>query len=226
MIAALQHDGSSPPGAAGVDTHQASPALEAAFDRLSARTRRFARGAEIFAEGCPADKVYRIVSGAVRISRLLSDGRRQVCDFLYSGEVLGPEAGLAHRTTAEAMTDTVIQVVSRKALADLAASDLSITGELWRLSLAWFNRSRQHALLLARQSATERLAGFLLAQEGAASGEIELPMTRQDIGDYLGLTIHTVSRSISQLQAEGVIELLSQRRIRVLQASALDHLHG
>jgi CRP-like cAMP-binding protein len=197
---------------------RASTAVEDAFERLAgARVRNFAPGTEIFAEGQAADYVYRIVEGVVRTCRLLSDGRRQVCDFLNAGDVLGPEANLVHRSSAEAVTPVRVQVVSRGALAQRAEADPVLSRDLWRLAVDWFQRSQDHALILARQGATERLAGFLVAyaDRQGVQGELDLPMTRQDIGDYLGLTIHTVSRTLSQLHADGLVELTSLRHLRL-----------
>jgi len=210
-------------------SRRASPALDQAFRSLAgALVRRYPRGAEIFGEGEPANFVYRVVEGTVRVYRLLSDGRRQICDFLYPGDVLGPEAGLLHRNTAEAVGDVVLQIVPRKALAEMAAADVDLTGDLWRLSMDWFQRSQDHALILARQGATERVVGFLLGCSDQAGGadDLNLVMTRQDIADYLGLTIHTVSRTLSQLQADGLIELSSLRQVRLCDADNLREMNG
>ncbi len=204
--------------AASLGSRQTPPALAAVFDRLAGcRTRSFAPGAEIFGEGEPADFVYRVLSGVVRTYRLLSDGRRQICDFLHPGDILGPEAALAHRNTAEAVTEAVLQAIPRRALAEAAESDAPLAGDLWRLSVNWFQRSEDHAMVLARQGAVERVVCFLLAYAArvGAEREFDLPMTRQDIADHLGLTIHTVSRTMSQLQADGLVQLESLRHVRL-----------
>jgi len=222
-MAVLAHNDPTGPSRI-VGSRQAPSLLAEAFDGLAGqRARTAAPGVEIFAQGEAADCVYRILSGVVRTYRLLSDGRRQVCDFLHAGDVLGPEAGLAHRNTAEAVTTVTYQAVPRSALAALAAKDAALAGELWRLSVDWFQRSQDHALIVARQGAAERLAGFLIGYAGQTGQDevFDLPMTRQDIADYLGLTIHTVSRTLSQMQAEGLVELESLRRIRLTDIAGL-----
>lgn len=219
---AFANDETAGPGAPR--SRQAPQPLTDAFDRLAGgRTRTVASGAEIFGQGEPADLVYRILDGVVRTTRLLADGRRQVCDFLLAGDVLGPEAGLVHRTGAEAVTTVTFQAVPRRALAALADSDAQLAGDLWRLSVDWFQRSQDHALILGRQGAVERVAAFLLGygERTGADRAVDLPMTRQDIADYLGLTIHTVSRTLSLLQAEGLVELESLRRIRLADVPGL-----
>ncbi|MCE3288465.1 MAG: transcriptional regulator, Crp/Fnr family [Caulobacter sp.] len=200
--------------------HPARPAgtvLDAALaDFCGDRTLALSAGAEIFGQGEPANRVYRLLSGVVRTTRLLADGRRQVCDFLHAGDILGPEAGLLHATSAEAVTAVVLQSVDRRLLAARAERDLPLTGELWRLSIDWLARSQDHLMILGRQGAVERVAAFLVgyAERIGADGGFELPMTRQDIGDYLGLTLHTVSRTLCQMQAEGLIDL-DHRQVRL-----------
>lgn len=228
MNTQIKHE-QSPAEVASKRSRRASPALDQAFVSLAgSAVRRYARGAEIFGEGEPANFVYRVVEGTVRIYHLLSDGRRQICDFLHAGDVLGPEAGLLHRNTAEAVGDVVLQVVPRKALAEMAATDVELTGDLWRLTMDWFQRSQDHALILARQGATERVVGFLLSCSDQIGGgsDLDLPMTRQDIADYLGLTIHTVSRTFSQLQSEGRIQLASLRQVRLCDVDDLRETNG
>lgn len=202
--------------------------LDGAFVALRAAGTRvvFRSGQEVFGEGEPADYVYRVVEGAVRTYRLLNDGRRQICDFHFEGDFLGLEAGLEHRATAEAISDCVLMAVRRTSLADLAARDNDLTGELWQLAVRSHQRSQDHALIVARQAATERVAAFLVdfARRVRAQDRIDLPMSRQDIADYLGLTIHTVSRTFSQLQGLGLIDVDSPRRIRLKDASALAEL--
>lgn len=204
----------------------ASSALQAVLDELcDARSLRLEAGAEIFGQGEPATRVYRLVSGVVRTTRLLADGRRQVCDFLHAGDVLGPEAGLVHVTSAEAVTPIVLQSVERRALSARAERDLALTGELWRLSIDWLTRSQDHLMILGRQGAVERVAAFLVsyAERIGAARSFELPMTRQDIGDYLGLTLHTVSRTLCLMQEQGLIDL-DHRQVRLRAIDALQDM--
>jgi CRP-like cAMP-binding protein len=187
---------------------------------------RHAAGEEIFGEGEPADFVYQVKSGVVRTYRILGDGRRQICEFHLAGEFIGLEAGVEHRTTAEGVCDVTVVAVRRSALASLAASDLPFAGKLWELAVKGMRQNQNHASMLARLGAVERVAAFLLdfAQRVEAQGEIDLPMSRQDIADYLGLTIHTVSRTLSQLQSQGLIDARSSRHVRLRRQSALAEL--
>jgi CRP/FNR family nitrogen fixation transcriptional regulator len=186
----------------------------------------FARDAEIFGEGEPADWVYRVVSGAVRTCRLLSDGRRQIEEFYFPGDCFGLEADLERGATAEALTDTVLTAVKRSTLADRAQRDADVARRLWRMTAHELKRTQDHILMLGRRSAVERLAGFLLelAERNGTRDTVELPMSRQDIADYLGLTIETVSRTFTQLQGSGLIEIPACRRIRLRDRAALAEL--
>lgn len=206
-----------------------STPLDEALDELASRGVRmtYGRGEEIFGEGEPAEFVYRVINGAVRSYRLLSDGRRQICDFHLAGGFFGLEPGLEHCTTAEAVREgVVLLVIRRKVLAELATRENRIAGALWRMSAEGLQRSHDHILMLGRKSASERVAGFLIDFAGrvGAQGDFELPITRQDIADYLGLTVETVSRTFSQFEGEGIIKAHNSRRIRLTDREALEDI--
>ena len=192
--------------------------------RLIGVTLTVARDQEVFGEGEPADQVYKVVRGAVRGFRVLSDGRRQICDFYLPGDVFGIEPGCEHRATAEALTDTVLIVARRSSLGE--DTDPTAARRLWGLAMADLQRSQDHALTLGRRSASERVASFLvdMANRLGASEMLELPMSRQDIADYLGLTIETVSRTLTQLQVSGLIKLAGCRSIHLRKPRALADL--
>ena len=202
--------------------------LDQALDDLARPGVRmvYARDEEIYGEGEPAEFVYRVVSGAVRTYRVLSDGRRQICDFHLPDEYFGLEPSLEHRATAEALAGTALLVLRRSALADLAQREVGIARELWLMSARRLERSQDHVLMLGRKNAAERVAGFLLdfAARVEAREDFELPMSRQDIADYLGLTIETVSRTFSQLEHMGVLKAHNSRRIRLTDRRALEAL--
>jgi len=204
-----------------------APRPEVAADESSfiGLTMRFAHDQEIFGEGEPADQVYKVVSGGVRCFRVLSDGRRQICDFYLPGEVFGVEAGAARRANAEALSDTVLIVARRSALVGDGRNEQTAR-TLWRLALAQLRRSEDHVLTLGRRSATERVASLLvdLAERLGGGDVLEAPMTRQDMADYLGLTIETVSRTITQLQGAGLIRLSGRRTIRLARPRVLADL--
>jgi CRP/FNR family nitrogen fixation transcriptional regulator len=185
----------------------------------------YGRDQEIFGQGEPARQVYKVRSGAVRCFKLLSDGRRQISDFYLPGDVFGVEAGAEHRVTAEALTDTVLTVARRAALTE-GEDQIGRAQALWRLAVADLQRSQDHALTLGRRSATERVASFLvdIANRLGNARNVVLPMTRQDMADYLGLTIETVSRTLSHLQCAGVIRIGSCRAIELLDRESLLNL--
>lgn len=200
-----------------------------AFALASASVRSpFAPGEEIFRQGDRADLVYRILKGAAVSYRLLNDGRRQVSEFHMVGDFLGLEAGIEYRTTTEALGEVTAAAVRRSDLAALAARDSGLARALWQASVRAYQRSEDHALILARQGATERVAAFLLdyADRMGAHDTVDLPMTRQDMADHLGLTIHTVSRTLSQLQASGLIEARSSRHVRLVCRARLERLRA
>lgn len=195
-----------------------------AFSDLSGAPAGFAAGEEIFAQGEPASFVYRIASGAVISYRLLADGRRQVTGFHLPGDFLGLEAGIDYRTHAQALGPVRATVLRRARLSAVAATNGGLARALWQMSVRAFQRSEDHAMILARQGATERVAAFLLdyADRVGVRDVVDLPMSRQDMADHLGLTIHTVSRTLSQLQAGGMIEARSSRHVRLLRRDRLE----
>lgn len=200
-----------------------------AFEIASSAVRApLAGGEKVFRQGERASFVYRVLKGAVISYRLLNDGRRQVTEFHAAGDFLGLEAGLEYRTTAEALGSATIATVRRADLANLAAADSGLARALWQMSVRAFQRSEDHAMILARQGATERVVTFLLdyADRLGVVELVDLPMTRQDMADHLGLTIHTVSRTLSQLQASGLIEARSSRLVRLIRRDLLEGIRA
>lgn len=182
---------------------------------LMGNKRSFERGTEIFGQDEPADYVYRLVDGAAMTSRLLNDGRRQVGGFHFPGDILGLEAGALHRFSAETISKTTMVAVKRSTLAAIAQADAAVARELWHLTARALDRMHHLALLLGRSSAQERVSCFLaeMAERLDGGAELELPMSRKDIADHLGLTIETVSRTLSQMERDSLIEFVSSRRI-------------
>jgi CRP/FNR family nitrogen fixation transcriptional regulator len=187
----------------------------------------FARNEEIYGEAEAADYLYKVVSGAVRMYKVLNDGRRQVGAFYLPGDMFGFELGDEHASSAEAIGDVTVLVFKRTAVLALAARDSDVARQLWEITANELDRSQKHALLLIL-SAQERVASFLLemARRSRASGELELPMSRQDIADYLGLTIETVSRTLTQLESAGVIAVPVARRITLRNSGTLNRLNA
>ena len=170
---------------------------------------------EIYGEDEPAEYVYQIIRGSVRTYKLLSDGRRQIGAFLLPGDVFGLESGTSHRLAAEAIIDTDVRLVKRSSLEEAAGVDVKVARKLWSMTAGELRHAEDHMLLLGRKNAMERVANFLLEMDRrlAVAGMLALPMCRRDIGDYLGLTLETVSRALSQLQTEGVLGFSGARQI-------------
>jgi CRP-like cAMP-binding protein len=195
------------------------------IDCMGARMS-YRRNEEIYAESEPADYLYKVVSGTARTSKLLPDGRRQIGGFYAAGDVFGLENGAEHAFSAEAITDCTVLVIKRSALIALAERDHEAARQLWSITSNELKRVQDHILLLIK-SARERVAAFLLEMDERFPGNaVELPMSRQDIADYLGLTIETVSRTFTLLENAATIELPSSRRIVLRNRSALSRLNA
>lgn len=180
----------------------------------------FRQGEEIYAQDEEADLIYRLVRGAVRTSHLQADGRRQIGDFYYEGDVIGVETGSAHRYSAEALGDCEVLAMRRTGSAAYDAGRLDRM--IWQATAAELGRAQSHMLLLGRATAYEKVARFLLDIADRFRGElVSLPMSRQDMADYLGLTIETISRMLGRLQAEGLVEFVGVRCYRIRRPGAL-----
>jgi len=183
----------------------------------------FARNAEIFAEGEGGGYVYKLVSGVVRVSKLLPDGRRQISAFHLPGDMFGFEIDDIHHASAEAVVP--VKVVAYKWHSLLGATVSSgFVYELLNRTMIGLRQTQDHLLLLGRKNALERLAAFLLemARRSGSHSMLQLAMPRHDIADYLGLTLETVSRMFAELKQAGVIELQTARRVSVPDMSKLE----
>jgi CRP/FNR family nitrogen fixation transcriptional regulator len=170
---------------------------------------------EIYGEGESSEYVYQVIRGAVSTYKLLNDGRRQIGAFHLTGDVFGLDTGATHRLTAEAITDTTVRLVKRRSLEAAAGSNVEVAHNLWTMTAGGLRHAEDHMLLLGRKTAMEKVAAFLLEMDRrlARAGMMALPMCRRDIGDYLGLTLETVSRTLSQLSDEGILAFSSARQI-------------
>jgi CRP/FNR family nitrogen fixation transcriptional regulator len=185
----------------------------------------FDRNAEIYGEEEPAEYLYKVITGSVRTYKLLSDGRRQIQAFHIPGDVFGFEFGDVHEFSAEAIADSRILVVRRSAVMTLAARDNEVWRELWAITARELQRVQGRAILLIK-TAQERVVSFLIemASRARRGNTIELPMSRQDIADYLGLTIETVSRTLTSLESLAAIELPSSRKVVLRDYAVLSRL--
>jgi CRP-like cAMP-binding protein len=193
---------------------------------LTGAVMPFDRNSEVYGENEPADYVYKVISGSVRTYKVLNDGRRQIDAFYLPGDIFGLELGEEHSCSAEAITDTTVLLVKRSIVLAAADRHHQIARLLWSHTARDLVHAQRHTLLLIK-SAQERVAAFLLemAERLAAGSSVELPMSRQDIADYLGLTIETVSRTLSQLEDAATISLPASRRIVLRNRSALSRLN-
>ncbi|MGE7156408.1 helix-turn-helix domain-containing protein [Methylorubrum rhodesianum] len=180
----------------------------------------YAREEEIYGEGEDAEFVYRVVEGAVRSHKVLSDGRRQITGFHLAGSLFGFEQGDVHWHTAEALADTRVLIFQRRPIERAATHSAEVACQLWSMATANLRDAQDLTLLLGRRSAQERLAAFLVEVDGrfGGTGTFALPMTRRDIADYLGLTIETVSRTFSQLEEDGALRRSGGRQITLHRA--------
>jgi CRP/FNR family nitrogen fixation transcriptional regulator len=205
-----------------LDSHNVTEPIELLGAQMS-----FSRNAEIYGENETADYLYKVVSGAVRTYKVLTDGRRQIGEFYLPGDVFGLEGGSEHTFSAEAVTDSKITVIKRSGLVALAARDNDVAHQLWALTNSELRRVQDHVMLLIK-TAQERVVGFLLemAARLPSGNHFELPMSRQDIADYLGLTIETVSRTLTQLENSAAIALPTSRRVVLRNRATLGRLNS
>jgi CRP-like cAMP-binding protein len=181
----------------------------------------------IFTEGDPKLHVYQVVTGAVCLYKVLPDGRRQVIDFAFGGDLIGLSLSDRERYNAQATVATRVKCLPVSALQGIASKDPAIAMRMCEALSDELTAIRDHLVCVVQRSATERLVTFLLAlsrrneARGRDPATLELPMTRTDIGDFLGLTIETVSRTFSKLKALGFIEIDQGTTIRLV---AIDDL--
>jgi CRP-like cAMP-binding protein len=212
------HPGSFPSGALGVLKERLS---EAGQRRLKAKEF-------VFMEGDPTMNVYWIESGAVSLFKVLADGRRQIIGFAYAGDFIGLGAEGARPVSAQALNPTRVRSISVTKLHKIAADDPDLSFRLYQMLAAEIAEARDLMLTTGHRSACERVAGFLLAlsrrnrRSGKESHFIDLPMTRTDIGDFLGLTIETVSRTLTKFKNRGLIDLPQCARVHLLSMIELE----
>jgi CRP/FNR family nitrogen fixation transcriptional regulator len=172
---------------------------------------------QIYGEGAEAGTIYKVVTGAVRTCKFLADGRRLVDAFHVAGDVFGVEAGSEYSFSAEAVCDTSLIAYRRRGIEASAAMDAVVSQQLFSYAMHSLIRAQMHVLLLGRRSAVEKVAAFLIewATHSGDADSVTLEMGRQDIADYLGLTIETVSRTLTLFERNAFIAFSSLRRIRL-----------
>jgi CRP/FNR family nitrogen fixation transcriptional regulator len=185
-----------------------------------APVRWYRQDQEIHREGAAADNFFKIITGTVRISTIRQDGRRHVDAFLTDGGMFGVEAAAAYRFTATALNECAV-VSYRWPGVENRHADLSL--QLCGHAVLALARAQDHACLLGRATAAEKLAAFLLSWSDAAPNPalISLAMSRTDIADYLGLTVETVSRAMTALRQRRLVEIITARQLRLPDLAAL-----
>ncbi|WP_312412706.1 helix-turn-helix domain-containing protein [Shinella sp.] len=175
----------------------------------------YGRDTAIFHEGEPSRKLFKVVSGAVRICKFRDDGCRQIDTFCLPGDYFGFDLEDEARFAAETTTQSALLVASASAVMTPEAQMGGIAGAIWKLTVQDLHRSQNHALLLSYRNAEDRIVAFLeeMAVRLNRTSSIELPMSRQDIADYLGLTIETVSRAMTDLARHDAISLPRPRSV-------------
>jgi len=185
----------------------------------------YARNQTIFSEGDDADYSYKVVSGAVRLSKMMSDGRRQIAEFALPGDYFGINWLEEHAMTAEALNEVNLVCYARGRLERLGDENRAVRAELFANLPHELWAAQNHLVILGRQSALERTASFLVQlidrRQVAKNDTLDIPMTRQDIADYLGLTIETVCRMLTKLKHAGIIAIPDRHTIVVRNAAAL-----
>ena len=177
----------------------------------------------MFHEGDPAKRVFMVTRGALKLYTLLADGRRQITGFMFPGDFLGVSVDEEYAFSVEALEETDVWWFSREAFDRFVSEHPEVERELYRLAAHELAAAQQQMVLLGRKAAAERLASFFLSlveraerASGMQETSFELPMTRIDIADYLGLTKETVSRMLAHLRSRGLIRLQAQNRVEVL----------
>lgn len=201
-------------GVSGFEDLDLAPETRAELARLCTM-RHYAAGETIFWEDDAADQVVRLKSGSAKCYKLLPNGRSQIARFAVDGDFLGQASFESYTYTAETLTPAIVRMYPRRRFDALADQDPGLRRAVAAVIAQELHQSQRQVLLLGRMPAAERVSQFLLdyAERLPGSGRphaprlLELPMTRADIADYLGLTIETVSRTMSRFRRDGLIEL-------------------
>lgn len=187
---------------------------------------RLKPGAYLYFEGDEVEWLYQVTSGVLRLTRLLADGRRQVIAFGYPGDIVGFPAADLHHTDCEALTDVRLQPFRRTHLEN-GDGDPKLHYALLQAALREISGMQDHFMMLGRKSATEKLASFLcvlaerVGEDLGAYRQINLPMSRSDIADFLGLTTETISRTFTQLRKSQIIAINNIHTIIIQRPTAL-----
>jgi CRP-like cAMP-binding protein len=198
------------------------------FPHFDALIVHFDAGLEVVGEGDPTDCYYLVMRGMFRAVKFTRDGRRQVFAFYMPGDICGLEPDAVHKLTIEAVDDAAMAVLPRHACRVRMNDDPRLNAALFEGATRALTLSIDHMMMIGRSSAEERLAWFLSMLSARTPGPdalvLDLAMQRQDIADYLGLTIETVSRTFTLFRDRGFLRLPRKRRVEIVRPDALARL--
>ncbi|MFC5386226.1 Crp/Fnr family transcriptional regulator [Aquamicrobium segne] len=189
-----------------------------------AHKREAKSGAELLAEAEQADVYANVLSGVVKLTKTLSDGRQQIVGLQFAPDFLGRPFRKESHLNAEAATDVVLCTFPTAALERMIQETPELERQLYRQVLNDLDEARDWMVTLGRKTASEKVASFLLliarnidpdSDAECASITFDLPLTRADIADFLGLTIETVSRQLTRLRTDKIISIKNNRCITV-----------
>jgi len=202
--------------------------LSARFPHFDAAVVPFAAGQEVVGDGDPTENFFLVVRGLVRAVKFTRDGRRQVFAFYMPGDICGLEPDATHKLSIEAVDQVAMAILPRRACRLRMDVDPRLNVALFEGATRALTLSIDHMLMIGRSSAEERLAWFLMMIRSRSAplgaNVVELAMQRQDIADYLGLTIETVCRTFTQFKERGLITLPRKRLVEILRPDALRRL--
>ncbi len=190
------------------------------------------RNAPLFREGDPADHVYNVTAGVIRVYKLLPDGRRQITGFLFPGDFLGIAVNEAHAYSAEAVTSAAVCRFRRGELEALLGRFPKLEQRLLSIASHELAAAQEQMMLLGRKTARERVASFLVmlsdraAARGLPDNPVPLPMLRTDMSDYLGLTLETVSRTLGRLKRDGLVADAPDGGVVIIDRDGLEEASG
>jgi CRP/FNR family transcriptional regulator len=220
---ALSQSALRAPSFPGEAAHGTAPELEGLV-RIGI-TVQATPGQTIVLEGDPCSHCFRVLTGAVRLYKGTADGRRQLIDFLVAGDCFGL-LGAHYTYSVEAITHSTLLKAPRTSLAAAVRDRPALADRLIELAAAELARAHEQMLLLGRKTAQERVASLLLdlARRSGAHGArpaFRLPLSRQEMADHLGLTIETVSRTMTRLREERLIALPTPQDVVLLRPEEL-----
>ncbi|MEP0233925.1 MULTISPECIES: helix-turn-helix domain-containing protein [Roseibium] len=237
-MAYLEHEANGQYGAARAAARPMAVATQPTFEAFGAKLTKFGAHDVVYYEGDEAKRLYQLASGTIMLFKLLPDGRRQVVEILRPGDIFGLSAGEEQDCTAETLTEATVREVDLKQV----EASVDLQRQLTKCLTNQMNILHEHAVLLGRKSAVERVASFLMylvPNRGGGVGcvgpdpsksddgcDLQLHMTRQEIADYLGLTIETVSRVVSDLKRRGVIRIDRSDKIHLNRICGLCQMTG